>query len=527
MKKIVYGIEARKKIQDGINKLNDAVSITLGPKGRNVAIKNEYSIPTVVNDGVTIAKEVVLNDEIENMGAELLKEVALKTNDVAGDGTTTATLLGASIINDGIKSIESGASPVKIKSGMEKTLNEVINNIKKMSKNIESNDEIKEIATISAGDENVGKIISDAISMVGKEGIITIEDSKTTKTNLKLVEGIKLDSGYISSYMVGEMEDEETLENPYIFICNKKITSVQEILPLIEKVAKKSRPLLMIVEDIEGEALATLLVNKVRGSFNSIAVKAPSFGERRKEILIDIAVTTGTKVFEDDFLDDIENIDLEMLGSAKSVKVTKDNTIILGGNGNRDTIEKAINKIKGDIEKVTDTEEKENLRKRLSRLLGGVALIEVGAMTKTEQSEKKLRIEDALCATRAAIQEGITYGGGLTYIYAKRESEKFVSTLQKDEKIGGEILLNALEKPLYTIARNAGKNGDIVVEKVKNLDKGIGYDALNDDFVDMKKNGIIDPTKVARIALESAVSISSIVITTEVAMCDINEKDAS
>lgn len=527
MKKIVYGIEARKKIQDGINKLNDAVSITLGPKGRNVAIKNEYSIPTVVNDGVTIAKEVVLNDEIENMGAELLKEVALKTNDVAGDGTTTATLLGASIINDGIKSIESGASPVKIKSGMEKTLNEVINNIKKMSKNIESNDEIKEIATISAGDENVGKIISDAISMVGKEGIITIEDSKTTKTNLKLVEGIKLDSGYISSYMVGEIEDEETLENPYIFICNKKITSVQEILPLIEKVAKKSRPLLMIVEDIEGEALATLLVNKVRGSFNSIAVKAPSFGERRKEILIDIAVTTGTKVFEDDFLDDIENIDLEMLGSAKSVKVTKDNTIILGGNGNRDTIEKAINKIKGDIEKVTDTEEKENLRKRLSRLLGGVALIEVGAMTKTEQSEKKLRIEDALCATRAAIQEGITYGGGLTYIYAKRESEKFVSTLQKDEKIGGEILLNALEKPLYTIARNAGKNGDIVVEKVKNLDKGIGYDALNDDFVDMKKNGIIDPTKVARIALESAVSISSIVITTEVAMCDINEKDAS
>lgn len=527
MKKIVYGIEARKKIQDGINKLNDAVSITLGPKGRNVAIKNEYSIPTVVNDGVTIAKEVVLNDEIENVGAELLKEVALKTNDVAGDGTTTATLLGASIINDGIKSIESGASPVKIKSGMEKTLNEVINNIKKMSKNIESNDEIKEIATISAGDENVGKIISDAISMVGKEGIITIEDSKTTKTNLKLVEGIKLDSGYISSYMVGEMEDEETLENPYIFICNKKITSVQEILPLIEKVAKKSRPLLMIVEDIEGEALATLLVNKVRGSFNSIAVKAPSFGERRKEILIDIAVTTGTKVFEDDFLDDIENIDLEMLGSAKSVKVTKDNTIILGGNGNRDTIEKAINKIKGDIEKVTDTEEKENLRKRLSRLLGGVALIEVGAMTKTEQSEKKLRIEDALCATRAAIQEGITYGGGLTYIYAKRESEKFVSTLQKDEKIGGEILLNALEKPLYTIARNAGKNGDIVVEKVKNLDKGIGYDALNDDFVDMKKNGIIDPTKVARIALESAVSISSIVITTEVAMCDINEKDAS
>ena len=522
MKKILYGNDAKEAILRGVEKIANAVNITLGPKGKNVALKSEYSSPVIINDGVSIAKEVVLEDEVENLGAELLKEVALKTNDIAGDGTTTATVLAYSMVKEGMKNITAGANPVHIRNGMNKTLKESVKIIKKISKSVESNEQIKEVAIISSGDITIGNLIYNAIDMIGKEGIITVDESKTSETKLNIVEGLRIDSGYISSYMVEDnVKMEESLENPYILITNKKITNVQDILPIIEKVSSTNRPLVFIVEDIEGEALATLIVNKMRGNFNSIAIKAPSFGEGRREILEDIAIATGGKFLDEEIQVDLKDVKLEDLGSAKSIKVTKDSTIILRGKGKEENISKKIEEIKNNILLESQETEVKRLRKRLARLLGGVAVIEVGAATQTELNEKKLRIEDALSATRAAIEEGIVDGGGTAYMIVQNEVKGFVNSLREEERIGGNIVLKALEKPLYYIAENAGQNGDIIVEKVKENNK-IGYNANTNTFVNMKEEGIIDPTKVTRTALENAVSISSMILTTDAAICNID-----
>ncbi len=522
MKKILYGNDAKEAILRGVEKLANAVNITLGPKGKNVALKSEYSSPVIINDGVSIAKEVVLEDEVENLGAELLKEVALKTNDIAGDGTTTATVLAYSMVKEGMKNITAGANPVHIRNGMNKTLKESVKIIKKISKSVESNEQIKEVAIISSGDITIGNLIYNAIDMIGKEGIITVDESKTSETKLNIVEGLRIDSGYISSYMVEDnVKMEESLENPYILITNKKITNVQDILPIIEKVSSTNRPLVFIVEDIEGEALATLIVNKMRGNFNSIAIKAPSFGEGRREILEDIAIATGGKFLDEEIQVDLKDVKLEDLGSAKSIKVTKDSTIILRGKGKDENISEKIEEIKNNILLESQESEVKRLRKRLARLLGGVAVIEVGAATQTELNEKKLRIEDALSATRAAIEEGIVDGGGTAYMIVQNEVKGFVNSLREEERIGGNIVLKALEKPLYYIAENAGQNGDIIVEKVKENNK-IGYNANTNTFVNMKEEGIIDPTKVTRTALENAVSISSMILTTDAAICNID-----
>ena len=516
MKKILYGNEAKEAILRGVEKLSNAVNITLGPKGKNVALKGEFSSPVIINDGVSIAKEIQLDDEIENLGAELLKEVALKTNDIAGDGTTTATVLAHSMVKEGMKNITAGANPVQIRNGMNKTLKEAIKVIKEISQTIESNDQIKEIAVISSGDYEIGNLISTAINMIGKEGVITVDESKTTNTNLN--------SGYISSYMVGDnMKMEEVLENPYILISNKKITSVQEVLPLIEKVSQTNRPLVLIVEDIEGEALATLIVNKIRGTFNSIAVKAPSFGEERRQILEDIAIVTGGNLIDDEILSDLKEVSLADLGSAKSVKISKDSTIILRGNGKEEKITQKIEDTKNSILAQSSEDEIKKLRRRLARLLGGIAVIEVGAATQTELNEKKLRIEDALSATRAAIEEGIVEGGGRAYITVENRIKGFVNRLIEGERVGGNIVLKALEKPLYYIAENAGQNGDIIVEKVKESKEEIGYNANENVLVNMKEEGIIDPTKVTRTALENAVSISSMILTTDAAICNVDK----
>ena len=522
MKKILYGNDAKEAILRGVEKIANAVNITLGPKGKNVALKSEYSSPVIINDGVSIAKEVVLEDEVENLGAELLKEVALKTNDIAGDGTTTATVLAYSMVKEGMKNITAGANPVHIRNGMNKTLKESVKIIKKISKSVESNEQIKEVAIISSGDITIGNLIYNAIDMIGKEGIITVDESKTSETKLNIVEGLRIDSGYISSYMVEDnVKMEESLENPYILITNKKITNVQDILPIIEKVSSTNRPLVFIVEDIEGEALATLIVNKMRGNFNSIAIKAPSFGEGRREILEDIAIATGGKFLDEEIQVDLKDVKLEDLGSAKSIKVTKDSTIILRGKGKDENISKKIEEIKNNILLESQETEVKRLRKRLARLLGGVAVIEVGAATQTELNEKKLRIEDALSATRAAIEEGIVDGGGTAYMIVQNEVKGFVNSLREEERIGGNIVLKALEKPLYYIAENAGQNGDIIVEKVKENNK-IGYNANTNTFVNMKEEGNIDPTKVTRTALENAVSISSMILTTDAAICNID-----
>lgn len=525
MKKILYGNDAKEAILRGVEKLSNAVNITLGPKGKNVALKNEFSSPVIINDGVSIAKEIQLEDEIENLGAELLKEVALKTNDIAGDGTTTATVLAHSMVKEGMKNITAGANPVQIRNGMNKTLKEAVKVIREISQTIESNDQIKEIAVISSGDYEIGNLISKAIDMIGKEGVITVDESKTTNTNLNIVEGLKINSGYISSYMVGDnMKMEEVLENPYILISNKKITSVQEVLPLIEKVSQTNRALVLIVDDIEGEALATLIVNKIRGTFNSIAVKAPSFGEERRQILEDIATVTGGNLIDDEILSDLKEVSLADLGSAKSVKISKDNTIILRGNGKEEKITQKIEDTKNNILAQSSEEEIKKLRRRLARLLGGIAVIEVGAATQTELNEKKLRIEDALSATRAAIEEGIVEGGGRAYITVENKIKGFVNRLIEGEQVGGNIVLKALEKPLYHIAENAGQNGDIIVEKVKESKDEIGYNANENVLVNMKEEGIIDPTKVTRTALENAVSISSMILTTDAAICNVDKE---
>ena len=526
-KKILYGNEAKEAIQRGITKLADAVKITLGPKGKNVALKSEFTPPVIINDGVSIAKEIVLEDEVENLGAELLKEVAMKTNDIAGDGTTTATVLAYNMVNEGMKNITAGANPILIRKGMQKALDEAVKNIKEISQNISSNEQIREIATISANDSEIGDLISRAIDMIGKEGVITVDESKSINTKLNIVEGVRIDSGYISSYMVNDsMKMEEVLENPYILISNKKISNVQEILPIIEKVSGQNRPLLLIVEDIEGEALATLIVNKLRGTFNSVAIKAPSFGDRRRELLEDIAIVTGGKLIDEEVLVDLKEVTLEDLGSAKTIKISKETTIIIiQGKGDSLKIEAKIEEIKNNILAQSDEEEIKNLRKRLARLLGGIAVIEVGAATQTELNEKKLRIEDALSATRAAIEEGVVEGGGRAYITVIERMKNFLNTLNNEERIGTQIVLKAMEKPLYQIAQNSGANGDVIVEKVKESPSNIGYDARKDTFVNMKENGIIDPTKVTRTALENAVSISSMILTTDAAICAVDKNN--
>ena len=471
MKDIVYGKDTKIKMFAGIEKLANIVIPTLGPKGKNVAIKNEFSDAVIINDGVSIAKEIEFEDPLENLGASIIKEAALKTNDIAGDGTTTATVLSYEMVKNGIRQIEAGASETKLRDGMNKALNKCIELLKEYSKVVQTNDQIREIATISSGSQDTGELIYNAINMVGKEGIITTEESKSDKTRLNIVEGFKIDSGYISQYMIGDNNSFENLEKPYIFVTNRKISSVSDIMPLIEIVSEQGKSLVIIADEIEGEALATLIVNKMRGSFNSIGVKAPSFGKNRKEILEDIAIVTGATFYD--------------------VKILKSN----------------------------DKYEVETLRKRLARLLGGIAVIEVGARTQTELNEKKLRIEDALCATRAAIEEGIVEGGGIEYLYIQNGLKEYILNMDQEEKNGANIVLNALDKPLYYIAQNAGQNGDFVVQKVKEADKGIGYDASNNSFVNVVEKGIIDPTKVCRIALESAVSISSMILTINGAIC--------
>ena len=524
-KVIKYGTEAKNSMLNGIEKLTDAVKITLGPKGKNVALKTEFNSPVIINDGVSIAREIILEDEFENIGAELLKEVAIKTNDVAGDGTTTATVLAYHMIKEGMKNITAGANPIEIKKGMQETLKEAITNLKKMSKSITTNDEIKEIATISANDKEIGILIAKAIEMIGKEGVITVEESKTFDTNLNIVEGIKINSGYISSYMLSDStKSEEILDNPYILITNKKITNIQELLPLIDKIVQKNRPILVIADEIEGEALATLLVNKVRGVFNCVAIKAPSFGDKRKSILEDIAIVCDGTLIDDEILYDLREVELEMLGTAKTIKISRENTVILQGNGDSVKIENKIEEIKNKILSEKDEIEIKSLRDKLSRLLGGVAVIEIGAATETELNEKKLRLEDALSATHAGIEEGIVIGGGIAYIRVADDIKTFVERLSNDERVGGKIILQALEKPLYQIAENSGENGYIVVEKVRKLSENYGYDALKNTYINMKEEGIIDPTKVERTALENAVSIASMILTTDAIVSEKNKE---
>lgn len=527
-KKIVYANDAKVKILNGIEKLYNAVGITLGPKGKNVAIKNGYNMPIIINDGVSIAKEVELEDEIENVGAQIIKEASQKTNDIAGDGTTTATVLAYYMVKNGIKNIISGANPTEIRKGMNIAKEACLNEIKNISQGIESNERIKEVATISAGDSEVGNLITRAIESVGKEGVITIEESKTSQTKLNIVEGLKIDSGYISSYMYPENEGKDEVENPYIFVSSLKIKSVNDILPLLEKISKTNRPLVMIVDEIEGEALGTILINNMRGTFNCVAIKAPSFGNRRRELLEDIATSLNTKAYFEDSVINIENIELEDLGTAKKSKVGKSSTIILKDNSidneDNNNLLNRIRNVKEIIKNENDVEEMSFLKRRLSTLLGKVAVIEVGASTQTELNEKKLRIEDALSATQAAIEEGIVSGGGKAYIQVLNQIRNKFNNYSSDINIGIEIVKSALEKPLWQIASNAGENGDIIVEKVKDLDDDVGYDANLNSFVNMKEKGIIDPTKVTRIALENAVSVASMIITTDAVICDVIEE---
>jgi len=522
---IAFDEKARRSIEAGVNKLADTVKITLGPKGRNVILEKKYGSPIITNDGVTIAKEIELEDPYENMGAQLVKEVASKTNDVAGDGTTTATLLAQAIVREGLKNVASGANPIILKKGMEKAVEKAVDGLKKNSQKLKGKDDMAFVATISSGDEKIGQLIADAMEKVTSEGVITIEENKAFDTTIEVVEGMQFDRGYISSYMVTDNEKmEATLEDPYILITDKKINNVQDLLPALELVVKNGGKMLLIAEDVEGDALATLVVNKLRGTFTCVAVKAPGFGDRRKEMLRDIAILTGGEVVSEEVGMNIRDIKLEWFGRAKSVKVQKENTIIVNGAGNSKAIKDRVESIKKQIEITTSSYDKEKLNERLAKLAGGVAVIKVGAATETEMKEKKYRVEDALNATRAAVEEGIVPGGGTAYINALPEITELVNTLQGDEKTGASIILRALEEPLRQIATNAGIDGSVVVEKVKNSGKGIGFDAAKEEYVDMFKAGIIDPVKVTRSALQNAASVAAMVLTTESAVAEKPEK---
>ena len=524
-KEIKYGVEARKALEAGVNKLADTVRVTIGPKGRNVVLDKSFGAPLITNDGVTIAKEIELEDPFENMGAQLLKEVATKTNDVAGDGTTTATVLAQAMVNEGMKNLAAGANPIVLRKGMKKATDEAVKAIAEMSEPISSKDQIARVAAISAASDEVGEMVADAMEKVTNDGVITIEESKTMKTELDLVEGMQFDRGYISAYMCTVMEQmEATLDDAYILITDKKIANINDILPLLEQIVKTGAKLLIIAEDIEGEALTTLIVNKLRGTFSVVGVKAPGYGDRRKEMLKDIAILTGGTVISDELGLDLKDATMEQLGRAKSVKVQKENTIIVDGLGDKKAIADRVAQIKGQIEETKSDFDREKLQERLAKLAGGVAVIRVGAATETEMKEAKLRMEDALAATKAAVEEGIIAGGGSAYVHAAEKVAALVNGMEGDEKTGGKIILKALEAPLFHIVSNAGLEGAVIVNKVKELPVGQGFDAYNEEFVDMIKAGILDPAKVTRSALQNATSVASTLLTTESVVANIKEE---
>ena len=524
-KEIKYGAEARAALEAGVNKLADTVRVTLGPKGRNVVLDKSYGTPLITNDGVTIAKEIELEDAFENMGAQLVKEVATKTNDVAGDGTTTATVLAQAMINEGMKNLAAGANPIVLRKGMKKASDVAVEEIARMSQPISGKAQMAKVAAISAADESVGEMVADAMEKVSKDGVITIEESKTMKTELDLVEGMQFDRGYISAYMCTDMDKmEAVLDDPYILITDKKISNIQEILPLLEQIVQAGAKLLIIAEDIEGEALTTLIVNKLRGTFQVVGVKAPGYGDRRKEMLQDIAILTGGTVISSDLGYELKDTTIDMLGRAKSVKVQKENTVIVDGCGQKADIEARIGQIKGQLAETTSEFDKEKLQERLAKLAGGVAVIRVGAATETEMKECKLRMEDALNATRAAVEEGIVAGGGTAYIEASKKVAELVASLEGDEKTGAKIIMKALEAPLFHIASNAGLEGAVIINNVREAKDGVGYDAYNEAYVDMIEAGILDPAKVTRSALQNATSVASTLLTTESVVANIKEE---
>ncbi len=523
-KEIKYGADARSAMEAGVNKLANTVRVTLGPKGRNVVLDKSYGAPLITNDGVTIAKEIELEDKFENMGAQLVKEVATKTNDAAGDGTTTATVLAQAMVNAGMKNLAAGANPIILRKGMKKATDCAVEAIAHMSEKVTGKDQIAKVASISAGDEEVGQMVADAMEKVSNDGVITIEESKTMKTELDLVEGMQFDRGYISAYMATDMDKmEAVLDNPYILITDKKISNIQEILPILEQIVQSGSKLLIIAEDVEGEALTTLIVNKLRGTFNVVAVKAPGYGDRRKEMLKDIAILTGGQVVSEELGLELKDTTMDMLGRAKSVKVQKENTVIVDGEGNKADIDARVAQIKAQIEETTSDFDKEKLQERLAKLAGGVAVIRVGAATETEMKEAKLRMEDALNATRAAVEEGVISGGGSAYIHASKEVAKLAASLAGDEKTGAEIILKALEAPLFHIANNAGLEGAVIINNVRESEVGTGYDALNEKYVNMVEAGILDPAKVTRSAIQNATSVASTLLTTEAAVGTIKE----
>ena len=523
-KEIKYGSEARAALGAGVDKLANTVRVTLGPKGRNVVLDKSYGAPLITNDGVTIAKEIELEDAFENMGAQLVKEVATKTNDVAGDGTTTATVLAQAMIQEGMKNLEAGANPIILRRGMKKATDKAVESLKAMSSKVNGKDQIAKVAAISAGDEEVGNMVADAMEKVSNDGVITIEESKTMQTELDLVEGMQFDRGYLSAYMCSDMDKmEAALDDPYILITDKKISNIQEILPLLEQIVQSGAKLLIIAEDVEGEALTTLIVNKLRGTFNVVAVKAPGYGDRRKAMLEDIAILTGGQVISEELGLELKDATMEQLGRAKSVKVAKENTVIVDGMGDKDAIANRVAQIRGQIEETKSEFDKEKLQERLAKLAGGVAVIRVGASTETEMKEAKLRLEDALAATRAAVEEGIIAGGGSAYIHASKEVAKLVATLEGDEKTGAAVIMKALEAPLFHIAANAGLEGSVIINKVRESEVGTGFDALNEKYVNMVENGILDPAKVTRSALQNATSVASTLLTTEAVVSTIKE----
>ena len=523
-KEILYGEDARKKLLDGVNKLADTVKVTLGPKGRNVVLDKSFGAPLITNDGVTIAKDIELDDPFENMGARLVKEVSTKTNDVAGDGTTTATVLAQSMIKEGVKNVAAGGDPMAIKRGMDKAIKVATEAIKEISVPVNGKEDIARVASISADNKEVGELIADAMEKVSKDGVITIEEAKTSETKVEVVEGMQFDKGYVSPYMVTDTEKmEAVIDNPYILITDKKISNIQEILPLLEALMQQSGKLVIIADDIEGEALSTLVLNKLRGVLNVVAVKAPGYGDRRKEMLQDIAILTGGEVITSELGLELKDTKIEQLGRAKQIKVEKENTIIIDGAGNKEEIAERVKQIKAQIEDTKSSFDKEKYQERLAKLAGGVAVIQVGAATEVEMKDKKLRVEDALSATKAAVEEGIVAGGGTAYINIIPKVETLVKELQEDEKLGAKIVLKALEEPVKQIARNAGLEPAVILEKVKSNAEGIGFDAANEEYVDMKKAGIVDPTKVTRSALQNAASIASMVLTTESIVTDKKE----
>ncbi len=523
-KQIKFGAEARAALEAGVNQLSNTIGVTLGPKGRNVVLDKSFGTPLVANDGVTIAKEIELEDAFENMGAQLVKEVATKTNDVAGDGTTTATVLAQAMVTEGIKNLAAGANPIILRKGMKKATDVAVDAIKEMSSALKGKEQIANVAAISAGEEEVGQMVADAMDKVSNDGVITIEESKTMKTELELVEGMQFDRGYVSAYMATDMDKmEANLENPYILITDKKLSNVQDILHILEQVMQSGARLLIIAEDVEGEALTTLVVNKLRGMFNVCAVKAPGYGDRRKAMLEDIAILTGGVVVSDEVGLELKEVTMDQLGRAKSVKVQKENTVIVDGEGKKDQIEARIAQIRAQIEETTSDFDKEKLQERLAKLAGGVAVIRVGAATETEMQEYKLRMEDALSAAKAGVEEGIISGGGAAYVHASKEVVKLTQNLEGDEKTGANIILKALEAPLFTIAKNAGLEGSVIINKVRESQVGIGFDALKEEYVDMVATGILDPAKVTRTALQNATSVASSLLTTEAVVANIKE----